>query len=190
MNLAELQAEVITLTKRPDLVAETLQAVRSATLRIHIRDYWRRDLREAVVVYDEANYLQQMNVYELLPKFRALKYVRKASDLLFDIIEPEELFNYFGNERTDVCYLAGNVLKLRSTDPFTQMTVGYYSHPDVTEAGWDTWVGEEFPFTIIFDAAAQLFSAIGYQENAQIYRKMADDEFFYMQRTALEALGN
>ena len=54
MTLEELQNEVILLTSRPDLVDRTLQAVKSATLKMHQREFWRRDLREVGIQFDAA----------------------------------------------------------------------------------------------------------------------------------------
>jgi len=45
MSLAQLSTDVIALTKRPDLVAETTLAVKMATLKAHNSDYYPRDLR-------------------------------------------------------------------------------------------------------------------------------------------------
>ena len=38
MNLATLQTEVYNLTNRPDLVSQTLTAIRKATMKCHLAD--------------------------------------------------------------------------------------------------------------------------------------------------------
>lgn len=190
MTLAELQAEVISLTARPDLVDQTLRAVRAATQRAHSLDYWRRDLIDVAISFDSTEYLQTVDVYELLPNFRALKYVRKPSDRLLEIIEPEDLFNYFNYERTDVCYMAGSELKIRSSAPIELISLGYYSHPVVTSEGWDSWIAEEFPQIIIVEAAASICRQIGYVELSAEYSRQGKELFLHMQRTAVDAVGN
>jgi len=189
MTLEELKSEVYLLTARPDLEDQTLQAIRAATLKMHQRDYWRRDLKEVGVQFDTAAYLQSFDIYEFVPKFRSLAYVRKYLDKLFEVIEPEALFNGFGNEKTNVVYLAGNILQMRSSEPFTQFLLGYYQYPDVTVDGWNSWIADEFPYAIIYEAATTIAVSIGYQEIAASLASRAREEFLIMQRTAIRAEG-
>lgn len=189
MTLDELKQEVYLLTARPDLEDETLQAIRAATLKMHQRDYWRRDLKEVGVQFDTAAYLQSFDIYEFVPKFRSLAYVRKYLGKLFEIIEPEQVFNGFGNERTDVVYMAGNILQMKSAEPFTYFLLGYYAHPDVTTEGWNSWIADEFPYAIIYEAATTIAVSIGYQEIAASLASRAREEFVIMQRTAVVAEG-
>jgi hypothetical protein len=58
MTLAELIAEVYTLTGRPDLVAETSAAVRKATLKMHSVDFFYRDLQEKIITFTTPAYKQ------------------------------------------------------------------------------------------------------------------------------------
>lgn len=190
MNLAELQEEVISLTARPDLVAQTLRAVRSATQRAHSLDYWRRDLTEVAMQFDAAEFLQAANMPQLLSNFRSLKYLRKADGSFIELIEPEEIFNYFNNLRNDVCYMAGDVLQIRSSTAVALFSLGYYRHPNVTEEGWDSWIGSEFPEVITHYAAALICRQIGYQEMAADFERSAKEFYLVMQRTAVDALGN
>ena len=62
MTLEELKSEVSLLTARPDLEDQTLQAIRAATLKVHQRDYWRRDLKEVGVQFEAADYLQSFDI--------------------------------------------------------------------------------------------------------------------------------
>ena len=189
MTLEELKSEVYLLTARPDLEDETLQAIRAATLKMHQREFWRRDLKEIGVQFDTAAYLQSFDIYEFLPKFRSIAYVRKYLDKMFEVIDPTQLFNGFGNERTDVVYLAGNILQMRSSDPFTYFQLGYYAHPDTTVEGWNSWIADEFPYAIIYEAAATVTVSIGYNERATSLATKAREEFLIMQRTAIIAEG-
>ena len=189
MTLDELKSEVYLLTARPDLEDRTLQAIRAATLKMHARDYWRRDLKEVSVQFDAAAYLQSFDIYEFVPKFRSLAYVRKYQGQLFEVIEPAQLFNGFDNERTNAVYLAGNILQMRSSEPFTYFLLGYYQHPDVTADGWNSWIAEEFPYSIIYEAATTVVVSIGYQEIAASLAAKAREEFLIMQRTAIVAEG-
>ena len=52
-TLAALLADVYSLTTRPDLVAESTVAVRKATLKAHLSDYFFRDLTTQIAVAQE-----------------------------------------------------------------------------------------------------------------------------------------
>lgn len=187
MTLEELKTAVMLITSRPDLEDQTLQAIKAATLKAHSRDYWRRDLKEVMLQFDSAEYLQAFDVYDLLPKFRAINYVRKQYGELFEIIEPVQVFDYFKSERLNVAYLAGTRINLKSGTPFSVVHFGYYEHPDVTEASWNSWIAEEFPYAIIYGAAATLSLIIGHQETVAALEAKAREEFLIMQRTAISA---
>lgn len=189
MTLEELKNAVIDITKRPDLEAKTLQAVQMTTLKLHSRDFWRRDLVEVAAEFDSSSYLQSFNVYEFLAQFRSLKYVRKYNQKFFEIIDPIEIFNGFGKEKVDVGYLAGEVLHLKSSSPFSVIQIGYFKHPVVTEENYSSWIAKEFPYAIIHQASAELLLGIGYQELAGAQLKLAEDSYKLMQRTGIIAEG-
>ena len=50
-TFAELLADVYTLTNRSDLIAETKLAVKMATLKMHQRDYFYKDIRETGIQF-------------------------------------------------------------------------------------------------------------------------------------------
>ena len=83
MTLNELIAEVYTITNRPDLVAQTLTAVRSATLKMHQRDYFYKDIFETAINFSTAAYLQQLEYRTLIHRWRALKYIRKTDSTAY-----------------------------------------------------------------------------------------------------------
>jgi hypothetical protein len=70
MTLAELIQEVYSLTGRPDRVAETNSAFKSATLKAHQSDYYYKDLLEAGTVFPSAEYLQTWDYRTTVPLWR------------------------------------------------------------------------------------------------------------------------
>ena len=182
MNLTELQQEVYTLTNRPDLVAETLSAVRAATLKLHQSDYFYKDLFETGVVFTYAAYLQQLEYRDLIPNWRSLKYIRKTdasgSDSLgfFDLIVPENVLDSYTLNRSDVAYVAGSVIQMKSSTEFQYMILGCYVNPDITTSGYDSWIAQDHPYAIIFEAAATVFKMIGDTEKFAAHTGMAQME--------------
>lgn len=79
MNLAQLIAAVYTETNRPDLVAETQQAVLEATLSAHYSDFYKEDIKTAVMMFDiTTNYVQYLDV-RAFPNYRKMAYIRKTT---------------------------------------------------------------------------------------------------------------
>ncbi|MGL5074755.1 MAG: hypothetical protein ACRDBG_02790, partial [Waterburya sp.] len=140
MNLAELQAEVITITKRPDRVAETLLAVRSATLFMHQTDFYFKDLFESSIIFTPGAYFHQVDYIAQFPRFRSLNYIRKfdptgtpapgiAKEYL-EVIQPTDVLDSLKVNKTDICYIAGAFLQIRSSTVITNALIGIYNNPD------------------------------------------------------------
>ena len=183
MNLTELQEEVYTLTNRPDLVAQTLTAIRSATLKIHQADYFYKDLYETGVVFTTAEYLQQIEYKTLLPRWRSLKYLRKTDStgaqdgVFFTVLSiPEMVQDEYHINRDDVCYVAGSIVQVRSSTQFQYAILGAYLNPDITVATFTSWVADDHPYAIVFEAAANVFKMIGDTDQFAAYTTLAREQ--------------
>lgn len=165
MNFQELVAEVVRNTNRPDLGFTTdggdeqiPKAVLSATLSLHLVDFFWRDISTMDVVFDMSAYIQTLDV-SVIPRFRSLVYFRKwdpafnASQLnpatfpptrngaysvnsstslkMLEVLDLGGLFDSYGTEKTDVCYAAGNTVFVKSSTILARGKLGYYSYPDL-----------------------------------------------------------
>lgn len=177
-----LVSQVILITNRPELVAETQLAVRSATLQLHRSDFFAKDLTEMTLQFNTANYLQQIAYRELFPRYRALSYLRKYNpnynaspnviDLQalyyengmgkeFEIITPDQIFDSYATQRSDVCYVAGETINVRSSTKDTYAVIGVYQSPDVsTPENYKSWIADESEFSIIYLAASIIFGTV------------------------------
>ncbi len=179
MTLTELRQEVYNLTNRPSLVAETLTAIRAATLKLHQMDYFYKDIVEQGVSFSTASFTQQIEYRTLFPKWRALKYLRKTDSLgqeqgqLYTIITPEAVLDQFGKNQENVCYVAGAVIQIRSSDELQYCIVGRYDNPDITETGYNSWIALDHPYAIVFEAASMIFKAIGDTDQFAAYSQLA-----------------
>jgi hypothetical protein len=184
-SFASLVADVMSLTKRPDLVNETSIAVRAATLKAHHSDMFFKDLFETGIQFTTAEVLQTMPIYELVPRFRSIKYIRKcdASTIpptplqFLEYIAPENALDSYKCQRANVYYMAGNVIQIRCIAAEDNFLFGAYLHPTATETGYNSWVANENPFAIIYEAVAIIFKTIGYDEQVSTYRAMVADEY-------------
>ena len=196
MTLNELIAEVYTITNRPDLVAQTLTAVRSATLKLHQMDYFYKDLFETGVTFSSATYLQQLEYRTLVPKWRALKYIRKTDSTAYQdgaFLEvlgiPEQVEDAYKINRVDVCYVAGSVIQIRSSTQLQYILLGCYVNPDITVAGYNSWVALDHPYAIVFDAASMVFKMIGDTDQFAAYTILAGQQAAEVRMSNIQPVG-
>ncbi len=195
MTLAELIAEVYTITGRPDRVAETLSAVKSATLKAHQSDYYYKDIFEIGLNLGSAEYIHNFDYRSVLPRWRALKYLRKydpTTDTMgkvLDIVVPENVLDDYKITRTDVCYVAGSYIQINCSVEQQYFVLGCYLNPAITGAGFISWIADDHPYAIIFDAAATVFKAIGKDEEAAAYRGLVAEQIAMIKMSNIVAYG-
>lgn len=193
-TLAELQADVITLTNRPDLAAETLLAVKAATLKLHQADYFYKDLYETGISFSASAFVQQLDYRVLLPRYRALKYIRKSDStgtpgIFLGVLTPSEVLDQYGIAREDICYVAGEVIQIKCSTALQYAILGAYLNPDLTTAGYSSWLAFDHPYAIIYEAAVTVFKAIGYDEQATTFSKLAAEQLQLVRISNIQAEG-
>ena len=195
MTFDELVAEVFLLTNRSDLLAETQSAVKAATLKMHQTDFYSKDIFETGIEFDTATFRQSLDYITLLANFRSFKYLRRVQDenddvgAFFEIITPEEILDSYGCNRTDIAYVAGRVLEIRSSVEFSKALLGAYVLPIVRTGAYNSWVAEQFPFAIIYEAARVVFKAIGYDEQSATFTGLLAEEVALLRQSALSDVG-
>lgn len=177
-----LVADVFSITNRPDLVAETQLAVKAATLQLHKSDFFSKDLIEQTLTFSVASYLQQIPYRTLFPRYRALSYIRKYNpnyntspnvlDLNtlyyqngvgkeFTIISPDQIFDSYAEQRYDVCYLAGDMINIKSSTKDSYAIMGVFQNPDIsTPEKYYSWIAVEAPYAIVYLAASIVYGTV------------------------------
>jgi len=195
MTLTELIQEVYTITGRPDQVDVTLSAIKSATLKAHHSDYYYKDMFETGVAFDTADYIQALDYRSVLPRYRALKYLRKyditsgTPGKLLDILVPEQVMDDYKVQRGDVCYVAGAFIQINSRTAEQYYLWGTYINPDITTSGYDSWIAVDHPYAIIYEAAGTVFKAIGKDEEAATYKMLALENISLIKLSNVTAVG-
>lgn len=172
MNFAEIRAEVLNLTKRPDLTTQTNSAITSATLKAHQSNFYYKDIVEVAVEFGTSQNIQNFLPTDVLPRFRKAKYIRQwygdattgQPGAFFTPIQIENSLDAYNYIRTDVFYMAGQLLQIRGTNAVNRILFGAYQHPQATETGYNSWIANELPYAIIYEAARIIFLSIGQQE--------------------------
>ncbi len=196
MTLLELQTEVALLTNRPDLTANILSAVRAATLKLHQLDYFYKDLFETGITFPTDDYLQQLEYRTLLPRWRALKYIRKTDVNSFDdgdflevIPIPEFVEDQYKANVNDVCYVAGDVIQIRSSTKLQYIILGCYLQPDITVASYKSWIADDHPYAIVYEASALIFKQVGDTDQFAAFTQLAREEQQLIRISNIEPVG-
>ena len=196
MNFTELVTEVYTVTKRPDLSAETALAVKSATLKLHQSDFYFKDLFETGISFTESSFIQSLDIKTVIPRFRALKYLRRydnsgsgAPAEFFKVLSPLETVDEYGYNREGIAYMAGSSLNIRSAVEFQYAILGVYLNPSIVESNFVSWIADDHPYAIVFEALRLLFKQIGYDEQAAAYERLAGEQLAEVKMAGIQAEG-
>lgn len=180
MNFTELCNEVQIIVKRPDLADRIQSAVRAATEKLHTLDFWYRDIVEVPVQFGTAFYIQNFDPRTVVPRFRKAKYIRiweggtdGQATVFLEPIQIEEAIDGYGYLKTNVFYMAGQLLQIRGTQDIYRVLFGAYRYPTVTPAeSYSSWIAEEFPWGIIYEASRAIFRSISMAEEAAAYERL------------------
>lgn len=192
-TFTSLVNEVYAITKRSDLVAETSLAVRVATLKLHQSDFYPKDLVEAAVQFTTSSFYQTLAYKSLFSNFRSLHYLRKyeggEATSFLKVVSPDNVLDAYGASKQDICYLAGEVIQIKSSTSLTDFIVGYYANPVTAEDTYKSWIADMHPFAIVEDAAAQVFKMIGFDEQYSVYQRRAAEQMLMVRNYNITAEG-
>lgn len=195
-SFASLVADVMTITNRPDLVNETSLAVRAATLKAHQSDDYIKDFYEYSLVFALADFYQSLGYKTVLPLWRKPRYIRKydavgaAPGIFFEYVVPEKILNEYKVDRLDIYYVAGSNLQIRSSTSLQYILVGCYQNPIVTQTGYSSWIADDHPFAIIYEAAATVFKMIGLDDQVPVFRGLVAEQFQLLKQHAVTGTGS
>lgn len=188
-TFAELVADVKTLTNRPDLDAQIKVAVKAATLKAHGSDYFPKDLYEVGIEWTEPAYIQSLEYRTIIPRWRAFKYLRKYASSLpgdfFSLLTPEETLDGYGINRDNVCYIAGEMLEIRSSTQDDNMLIGCYVHPIVDETTYSSWIALDQPFAIVYEAVRSIFRLTGFDEQAAQAKQEVAEQYMLLKQNVV-----
>lgn len=201
MTLTELLAEVYVITNRPDRIAETLSGVRSAAMKVHRADFFPKDMYETGITFPTSSHTQQINYRTIIPRWRSGKYLRKfdptahptpgQAGKFFDLMRPETLLDDYSQERTDVWYLAGDIIQVRSSTEFQYALLGCYLNPLVgnTDELFQSWIATEYPWAIIHFAASYVFRSIGKLDESAAQQQLGGMELQELLNSNIQEVG-
>lgn len=198
MTLTELLTEVYNLTKRPDKVSESTGALKAALLKMHAKDYYSKDIVETGVAFDTQSQFQSFSYKTLFPLWRSVSYIQPLDQVTFlpsgDIlteINPQFTVDDYDVYKDGVYYEAGLTLQMRMIAAFQYFGVGYYSFPDISSSSQlQTWIAQDFPWALIYDASATIFKAIGFAEQEKSMRDLSAEQAQLITISNVKATGS
>ena len=175
----ELLEDIIVLTNRPDLADETALALRTATRSAHLTDAYPRDCKTSVIQLPLQDFVTQLDLPTLLPRCRGLSRVQvlaaDGSPLLFspehqlEVIELSDIYNDYGQLRSNVAYIAGDKLNVRTLTPGYGFNIQWFQLPDTRRASYDSWIAQLYPDLLIYWAASVVLDTNGNEDKARKY---------------------
>lgn len=195
MTFAELLTEIYSITGRSDLVDLTKTAIKAATLKAHNTDFYSKDLYETPVKFDTSAYTHSLDIISLIPNYRALKYIRKyetatsESGDFITVITPEEVLDKYNRELTDICYIAGRNIEIKSSTEFDTILLGAYVSPIVVEVNYSSWVADLYPYAIIHEAARFVFGAIAMDAEKKSQESFVAEQYAELKINAITDVG-
>ena len=192
--LSDLITATVTITGRPDLQDLITQSIFKATLKEHAAIDYPRDLAEltpvALPVSTNWRYSLSLATLGLLTTMRKIALVREdlATDpsslystagywgqLQFTEVSPKALFDGYALELYDYYYRQGSTLNIVASRSVDNIGIMYYKLPTVLLSGYSSWIADMYPYVIYEHAAADVFKAIGKDEEAATYRQKLPD---------------
>jgi hypothetical protein len=173
MNLGELCADVYVLTNRNDLVSETQLAIRAAARKFHLWDFWMRDLQERVLAFDASGQNFSFDIPSNFQNWRKFSYIRPVDpisgvpfDRYINPVSADKVFDEFGRNKTDVFYVAGTKMNMKTSDSQQTFLFGWYTIPNLSTMNFSSWLADLYPELLIYEAAGYILQIIGQVEAA------------------------
>ena len=178
-TFAELKDLTMVLTQRPELGTLTESAVRTAVLRAHHTDFFRRDLamyQHQYTLSDSAAFYSFPDISVMLSRLRAVKKVYGcASDWTLteelEYRETDDLYDEDGNRRCFAYTIIGDTLQAYFSCPSGYMQFIYFQNPVTSTIGFNSWIADMYPDDVAGWAAAIVMARTGFLELANQYQK-------------------
>jgi hypothetical protein len=179
-TFAEMEALVVGQTRRPEVPAITQAAIRTATLRAHHVDFFKRDLAIGSLSYVPSSgsiYYDLPAISATLPRLRALQLVQSLEPVYLqpteelDYRELQDLYDSDNNLRQSMYTLVGDTLRIYPQSVTGLLSTYYYQNPITSEVGYNSWIANDYPDELAMWAAAIVFARTGFAEMANDFQK-------------------
>lgn len=191
---SDLLTEVMTLTKRPDMIVQSEIALRQSVRNAHKSGKYWRDLVEVTLTALDLDQVQSIDIATNLPKFRQMVYIKSTEqeDKYFNPVLVDDLLDNDGYARTNVYWGFGSAIKIRAYSPESSYKFGYWKYPTVpmgTSTTFDSWIAEEHSDLLTLWAAVTVLNQVGENEIRDKLQQLAIIALADLQQDNLETVG-
>lgn len=195
MTFDELYEEVIKVTKRPELEAETILAIKRATLLLHSSDNYARDLIIGSYTLPVAGYAASIELNQF-PRLRTFSWVREKTltgntgeEIMLDPLDSDMIFDEYLVEKTNYFYVAGAVLNVKCSNVLSAIDYAYFALPSTVYETYNSWIAEQYPYAIVDEAASSIFKLIGKDDEASRYKEASRENIQYLRQNYVGSKG-
>lgn len=196
-TFADLVASTITVTKRPDLVAETTLALKRAITKEHAAMDYPRDLAVLAPITlsqpSPNNYRYNLSLATLAISTKARKitrigeYISPQSAAANTFISPNfqlefkerahnNLFDGYGQEVNSYYYRFGDTINIVAPRQVDNIFIQYYALPSLADTSlYSDWMADMYDYVLYSHAAAEIFRIIGKSEEQRMQLAMTQD---------------
>lgn len=171
--------DILTAQLKFDTINGFIQSIDTTELpRFKSFDYVRKN--------DPTLAVFQQNPTNLPPLFDVINgtpFPTMATTKPIQIIDTDDIFDDYMSEKVDVAYQAGSTLFIRSSTPLNYVLLGWYAYPNVDFGNvgnisngvpnpcpnFNSWIAQEYPFAVVYDAASAILQKIGMTDAARKY---------------------
>jgi hypothetical protein len=171
--------------------------IRRAVLGMHRIDFWKKDFREQIFIFDQTGQIQVIQA-AYLPRLRAFGYIRKWDGNLsdqyqnnvtgapkgssLDELNPEKMVDGYGYDRQDVFYRAGDEIKLNLSAPTDRVLIGWFQDPLLDPiAASDSWILSDYPDLVAAIVKRRIFKDIGKDDESKASEEDYREELLKLQ---------
>ena len=208
-TFAELQDSVITVTKRPDLVNETILALKRAIIKEHSAMDYPRDLAkklQALTQPNPNNYRYELSLASLgmHPSARKIMEIEEAlasqptsiqsssgyyGQLIFKERAPDNLFDGYNQEYQSYWYRFGSNLNIVAPRQVDNVLITYYAVPSTSVlVDYSDWMADLYDYVLYTHAAAEIFRIIGKSEEYKMQLAMTQENRLDIIRNEIGAI--
>jgi len=178
-TIADIQTLVVQRTGRPELVALTRTAIRTATLRAHHTDFFPRDGIRQFLEYpiDGSKVFADISdLYTAMPTLRAVKTVYCvdfSSGLPIERLDFRTVgdeYDHEGRLRQSIFVIHGTMRIYPRVQSGKIQVIGF-ANPTVSDATFSSWIADSYPEEIAAWASAIVLQRTGSLEQAQVLQR-------------------
>lgn len=160
---------VISNTNRPNLIAETTQAIQQETLVYHNRGMFRADVREAVLTSTNGGQLEYKFSIPQNKRIRKILAIRplSANGQYGRNLPLMGLFDKSADNNCGYSWLNNN-LTIRLPYAATTFSMLYLEFPNINPQDYASWIAQTYPHYIA-DAATARILTLREKQQAQYY---------------------